>query len=311
MELNSKIYIAGHNGMVGSSIQRLLLSLGYSNIVTRTSNELDLRNQSAVNEFFVQEKPEYVFLAAAKVGGILANTTYPAEFLYDNIMIQSNVIYSSLNSGVKKLINFNSSLVYSSSGTEPKKEGDISLNAINESHSGYAFAKLYGIFLANLINKQYRTRYINIICSNIYGPNDKFDSNHSNVVASLIYKIYFAKKNKIKNLELFGDGSQVRDFIFVDDLSSAAYLVMIENHNFSEINVSTSVGTTILNLSKSIQKIIQFDGTINFGLNQHSGRQYMVLDNNLLKEFNWEPRVQLMEGLKITYDWFVNHLENI
>lgn len=311
MELNSKIYIAGHNGMVGSSIQRLLLSLGYSNIVTRTSNELDLRNQSAVNEFFNSEKPEYVFLAAAKVGGILANSYYPAAHIYDNLMIESNVIHASHKNNVKKLLFLGSSCIYPKHAKQPLKETYLLNGYLGSEHQSYAIAKIAGIQLCNDYRKQYNSDFISLMPCNLYGFGDNFSNNISHVFPALIDRIHHAKVNNDKSVVVWGTGTPLREFLFVDDLAEASLFMMINYSATGHVNIGSGEECSIRELAILISKIIGFEGLIEFDRSKPDGTPRKLLDVQKATNLGWTASVSLEEGIKRTYEWYLLHQEKL
>jgi len=311
MKKDSKIYITGHQGMVGSSIYQVLISKGYKNIVVRTSRELDLRNQADVEYFFEQENPEYVFHAAARVGGVAFNAIYSADILYDNMMIDFNVISSAYKFEVKKLINFNSALIYKDSLPVPYIEKSLNSFEINENHTGYNLSKLSSLSLVRFMNLKHNMNYVNLICSNIYGPNDKYDGQRSNVVAALILKFKKALDDEQNYVDLFGDGSQVRDFIYSEDVAIAAIKIMTSNNiKYSEINVSSSIPTSIRELALMISQKIGFKGEIIFN-SSFPGKNIILLDNSRIKSLGWEQIVSLNEGLSICTESYVRELNKI
>src|SRR6187401_3137043 len=271
MEKDSKIYIAGHRGMVGSAIHRRLKKEGFENFVFRTSDELDLRNQQAVADFFVKEKPCYVFLAAAKVGGILANNTYRAEFLYDNLMIQSNVIENSYRQGVKKLLFLGSSCIYPKLAPQPLKEDYLLTGLLEHTNEPYAIAKIAGIKMCDAYRSQYGCNFISVMPTNLYGPNDNYDLNTSHVLPALMRKFYEAMRDGKKEVEIWGSGSPMREFLHVDDLSDACFFLM---QNYSEagfLNIGTGVDLTIGELAEMIKKISGFTGSLRFDASKPDG----------------------------------------
>src|SRR6187401_164221 len=259
MKKNSKIYIAGHRGMVGSAIARGLSKRGFENIVTRTSSELDLRNQQAVADFFAEEKPDYVFLAAAKVGGILANNTYRAEFLYDNLMIQSNVIENSYRQGVKKLLFLGSSCIYPKMAPQPLKEEYLLCNYLEETNEPYAIAKIAGLKLCENYYRQYGSNFISIMPANLYGPNDNYNLQNSHVLPALIRKFHEAKLNDLSSVEVWGSGNPKREFLHVDDLAEACYFLMMNYNDMQFINAGYGEDVTIRELAMMIQDITGYN----------------------------------------------------
>lgn len=311
MKQNSKIYVAGHNGMVGSSIHRLLLSLGYSNVVTRTSKELDLRNQADVNKFFVMEKPEYVFLAAAKVGGILANSTYPAEFLYDNLMIETNIIHSAYLQGVKKLLFLGSSCIYPKFASQPIKEEALLSGYLEQTNQAYAISKIAGIQLCNDYRKQYGVDFISLMPSNLYGYGDNFTANTSHVLPALIDRIHHAKLKHDKSVVVWGTGTPLREFLFVDDLAQAS-LFMMENYSQTgHVNIGSGEECSIKDLALMISKVIGFNGTIEFDTSKPDGTPRKLLDVKKAKALGWNSSIKLEEGIEKTYQWYLTHQNDL
>ncbi len=309
MDKNSKIYIAGHRGLVGSAIVRKLQSLGYTNLLTRTSRELDLRNQAAVAEFFEQEKPDYVFLAAAKVGGIMANSTYGAEFIYDNIMIQTNIIHNSYKSGVKKLLFLGSSCIYPKFAPQPMKEEYLLTGELEPTNEPYAIAKITGIKMCQAYNRQYGTNYISVMPTNLYGPNDNFDLETSHVLPAMIRKFHEAKLNNSPEVVLWGTGSPKREFLHVDDLADACVFLM-NNYDGTEIvNIGTGEDLTIKELAEMIKDIVGFEGKITWDSSKPDGTPRKLLDVSKLKEAGWFYTVPLKEGIEQTYEWFRNSVK--
>jgi GDP-L-fucose synthase len=304
MGKNSKIYIAGHRGLVGSAIMRKLQTLGYNNIITRTSKDLDLRNQAQVKEFFQQEKPDYVFLAAAKVGGILANNTYPAEFIYDNIMIQSNIIHNSYLVGVKKLLFLGSSCIYPKFAPQPMKEEYLLTGELEPTNEPYAIAKITGIKMTQAYNRQYGTNYISVMPTNLYGPNDNFDLETSHVLPAMIRKFHEAKVKKSSEVILWGTGSPRREFLHVDDLADAVVFLM---NNYSQegiVNIGTGEDLTIKDLAEMIKDIVGYEGKITWDSTKPDGTPRKLLDVSRLKQAGWTYNIPLKEGIQQTYKWF-------
>ena len=298
MEKSSKIYVAGHKGMVGSAIVRKLLAEGYTNLVLRTSSELDLRNQAAVERFFDDEKPEYVFLAAARVGGILANNTYRAEFLYDNLMMESNVIHQSYAHGVKKLLFLGSSCIYPKHAPQPLKEEYLLSGYLEETNEPYAIAKIAGIMLCENYRRQYGCDFISAMPTNLYGPNDSYDLKNSHVIPALIRKFIEAKRNNVPVVEIWGTGSPLREFLHVDDLADACFFLM---NNYSEtefINVGSGIEISIKDLAQLIKNLAGYEGDLIFDASKPDGTLRKLMDGNKLKSRGWKPKVSLIEGLK-------------
>lgn len=310
MNKNSKIYIAG-NGLVGSAILRLLQSQGYNNIITKSHSELDLTNQFQVEYFFKYYQPEYVFLCAAKVGGIQANSLYPANFILDNLLIESNVIKYSYEIGVKKLLFLGSSCIYRNDKKEPIKEEDFLTGELESTNESYAIAKIAGIKMCQSFNKQHNCQYISCMPTNLYGPNDNFDLNNSHVIPGLINKFYLAKIQNKSQVEIWGTGNPLREFLYVDDLADAC-LFLMDNYNSSEIiNVGTGNDLTIKELAYMIKDIIGFKGDIEFDLTKPDGTYRKVLDVSKINNLGWGFKTELEDGLRLTYNWFLNNINNI
>lgn len=305
MHLNDKIYVAGHRGMVGSAIVRRLQQNGYTNIVTRTSSELDLRNQQQVKDFFDAEKPDYVFLAAAKVGGILANNTYRAEFLYDNLMMQSNVIEQSYRNGVKKLLFLGSSCIYPKMAPQPLKEEYLLTGLLEATNEPYAIAKIAGIKMCDAYRDQYGVPYISAMPTNLYGPNDNYDLNSSHVLPALIRKFYEAKINHQPEVVMWGTGSPKREFLHVDDLADACFFLM---KNFDEpgpVNVGVGEDVTILELAQMVQAAIGYEGKITHDLTKPDGTPRKLMDVTKLTNLGWKAKIGLKDGIEQVCNAFV------
>ncbi len=298
MEKNAKIYIAGHRGMVGSAIYRRLQTDGYQNIVFRTSAELDLRNQQAVLNFFENEKPDYVFLAAAKVGGILSNNTYRAEFLYENLMIESNVIHSSHIYGVKKLLFLGSSCIYPKLAEQPLKEESLLTGLLENTNEPYAIAKIAGIKLCDAYRAQYGCNFISAMPTNLYGPNDNYDAQNSHVLPALIRKFFEAKKQEAPEVVLWGTGSPMREFLYVDDLADACLFLMQHFDEPGLINVGVGHDLSILDLALMVQKEIGYTGNITHDLSKPDGTPRKVMNVTKLSKLGWQAKVSLEEGIK-------------
>lgn len=297
MQFSSKVYVAGHNGMVGSSIVRKLKSGGFQNIITRSSKELDLRVQQDVDKFFVLEKPEYVFLAAARVGGIVANNTFRADFLYDNLMIESNVIHQCYRQGVKKLLFLGSSCIYPKMAPQPLKEEYLLSGYLEASNEPYAIAKIAGIKLCENYRRQYGCDFISAMPSNLYGPNDNYDLTNSHVIPALMKKFYDAKVNNSDAVTVWGTGSPRREFLHVDDLAEAC-LFLMQNYSSDEfINVGLGEDLTIKDLAFLIKKIVKFDGQVIFDPGKPDGTPRKLMDTSKLAELGWMPKISLEEGL--------------
>jgi len=304
MEKSSRIYVAGHRGLVGSAIVRKLQSEGYHNLILKTSSELDLRRQQDVEDFFREEKPEYVFLAAAKVGGIQANNVYSAEFIYDNLMIQNNVIHSAYANGVKKLLFLGSSCIYPKYARQPMKEEYLLDGKLEPTNEAYAIAKIAGIKMCEHYNKQYGTNFISAMPTNLYGPNDNFDLETSHVLPALIRKFHEAKTNNKEEVVIWGTGKPKREFLHVDDLADAL-LFLMNNYNGSQfVNVGTGKDITIQELAELIRDVVGFEGKIVNDTSKPDGTPRKLLDVSRLGKLGWEAKISLREGLEMTYQWF-------
>lgn len=305
MEKTAKIYVAGHRGMVGSAIVRELDRQGYKNIVTRTSKELDLRDQRAVFGFFEREKIDYVFLGAAKVGGILANSLYPADFLYDNLMIEMNVIYASFFHHVKKLMFLGSSCIYPKFAPQPIVEKALLTGALEQTNEAYALAKICGLRYCEYLNKQYHTQYISVMPTNLYGKNDNYHPQNSHVLPALIRKFHEAKVNGDKEVVVWGTGKPLREFLYVDDLADACVFLM-NNYTESEtINLGTGKEISIKELAETVKEIVGYQGNIVFDSSKPDGTPRKLLDISKLTSLGWKYKTELREGIKQTYEDFL------
>lgn len=312
MNKDSKIYVAGHRGMVGSAILRKLQKEGYSNIITKTSQELDLRIQKDVDDFFKLEKPEYVFLAAAKVGGILANNTYRAEFIYDNLMIQSNVIHSAYKYGVKKLLFLGSSCIYPKYAPQPMKEEYLLSGYLEPTNEPYAIAKITGIKMCEAYRHQYGCNFISAMPTNLYGPNDNYDLNNSHVLPALIRKFHEAKIYSKKEVIVWGTGNPRREFMHVDDLADACLFLMLNYNDSQFVNVGTGKDISIRELAELIKTIVGYEGNIIFDTTKPDGTPRKLLDLNYMHSLGWHHKIELEEGIKMTYqDFLENQLSKI
>jgi GDP-L-fucose synthase len=309
MNPKSKIYIPGHRGMAGSAIKRNLESKGYHNLITRTHSELDLTNQQAVNEFFEAERPEYIFLAAAKVGGILANSTYPAEFIYENIMIEANVIHAAYNCGVKKLLFLGSSCIYPGLAPQPLKEEYLLTGELEVTNEAYAVAKIAGMRMCKHYNQQYGTNFISVMPTNLYGPNDNYDLETSHVMAALIRKFHEAKINNQPQVVVWGTGAPKREFLYVDDMADACVYLM-ENYDASDIGEFVNIGVgedvTIRELAELIREIVGYEGEIVYDTTKPDGTPQKLLDVSRLRELGWNARISLRDGVRQAYEWYVS-----
>ena len=307
MELNSKIYIAGHRGMVGSAIIRNLNKEGFKNIITRTSLELDLRNQSAVNIFFTKEKPDYVFLAAAKVGGIQANNTFRADFLYDNLMIQANIIHAAAAEKVTKLMFLGSSCIYPKMAPQPLKEEYLLTGALEQTNEPYAIAKIAGIKLCEYYRSQYGCNFISVMPTNLYGIGDNYDLNHSHVLPALLRKMHEAKTNHADAVVVWGTGTPKREFLYADDLAEACTYLM-NNYNEKElINIGTGEDLSIKELAMLIKDIIGFKGALVFDETKPDGTPRKLMDVSKVHSWGWKHKTQLKIGIQLAYQDFLHH----
>lgn len=298
MDKQGKIYIAGHRGMVGSAIKRRLEREGYANFVVRTSKELDLRDQAAVRDFFETEKPDYVFLAAAKVGGIHANNTYKAEFIHDNLVIQSNIIHQSYLNNVKKLAFLGSSCIYPKFAPQPMKEDALLTGALEPTNEPYAIAKIAGIKMCQAYHDQYGCNYISLMPTNLYGPNDNYDLQNAHVLPALIRKFYEAKVEGKPSVEIWGTGSPKREFLHVDDLADASFFLM-QNYDSPEIiNVGTGEDQTIRDLALLIQECIGYKGELKFNTDKPDGTPRKLLDTSKINGLGWKAKIGLEEGVR-------------
>ena len=301
MNLDSKIYVAGHRGMVGSAIVRQLTELGYTNIITADRNKLNLTNQQQVQSFFADEMPEYVFLAAAKVGGIKANDQFRADFIYENLMIEANIIKCAQQFSVKKLIFLGSSCIYPKMSPQPIKEDYLLTGSLEPTNDAYAIAKIAGIKMCQDFNKQYSTNFISVMPTNLYGTNDNYDLNNSHVLPAMIRKFHEAKIEGKDKVEIWGTGSPMREFLYVDDLADACIYLMM-NYNGSEIvNIGTGKDISIKDLAHLVKEIVGFDGDIYFNTDMPDGTPRKLLDVSRLKEIGWEYKTSLKEGIKKAY----------
>lgn len=304
MEFSDKIYVAGHNGMVGSSIVRRLKSLGYHNIVGRSSKELDLRNQQAVSDFFIEEKPNYVFLAAAKVGGIQANNIYRAEFLYDNLMIEANIIDSAYKSGVEKLLFLGSSCIYPKLAPQPMTEDYLLTGELEQTNEPYAIAKIAGIKLCESYRRQYGANFISAMPTNLYGPNDNYNLQNSHVLPALIRKFHEAKKNNLSSVEVWGSGSPKREFLHVNDLAEACVFLMTDYDGEDWLNIGTGEDISIKDLALLIKSIVGFEGELTFDNSKPDGTPRKLMDVSRLHKLGWKHKLELKEGIESVYSEF-------
>lgn len=316
MNKNSRIYIAGHRGLVGSALLRKLRAEGYSRLIVRTRQELDLTQQAEVNAFFDSEKPEHVFLAAARVGGILANNTYPADFIYNNIMIQANVIHAAYRSAVKRLLCLGSSCIYPRDALQPMKEQYLLSGKLEPTNEPYAIAKIAGIKMCQSYNRQYGTHFVSVMPTNLYGPGDNFDLKTSHVLPALIRKFHEAKGSdelrvtsdeKDRFVTIWGTGSPRREFLHVDDLADACLFIMIHYDENEIVNVGVGKDISISELAELVREIVGFKGRIRFDSSKPDGTPRKLLDINKLEAFGWRATISLREGIKQTYGWYVEN----
>lgn len=301
MNKQDKIYIAGHRGMVGSAIWRRLEKEGYTNLIGKTSKELDLRNQQAVADFFAEEKPDYIFLAAAKVGGILANNTYRAEFLYDNLMIQNNVIHQSYVNGVKKLLFLGSSCIYPKHAPQPMKEEHLLTGTLEPTNEPYAIAKIAGIKMCENYRRQYGCKFIAAMPTNLYGPGDNYDLQKSHVIPALIRKFHEAKINGEKSVEILGTGKPLREFMHVDDLADACLFLMSHYNEKEFINVGSGEEISISNLANLIKKVVGFKGYIINDFGKPDGTPRKLMNSEKLNRLGWRAKIDLEKGVNTVY----------
>jgi len=304
MEKNSKIFVAGHRGLVGSAIVKKLKEEGYTNFVLRTKAELDLRDQPAVKKFFSEEKPDYVFLAAAKVGGINWNWTNPGEFIYDNLQIQTNVIDSAYRNGCKKLLFLGSACIYPKVVPQPIKEEYLLTAPLEPTNEGYALAKITGLRMCEYYRRQYGFNAISLMPANLYGPNDNFIPEHGHVIPGIITKLYNAMQNGDKSIECWGDGTPTREFLYVDDLADACYWTMLNYDKAEFINVGSDEELTIKDLAEKLKDAMGFKGEIVWNTDKPNGTPRRKMDNSKLKTLGWSAKISFTEGLKLTIGWY-------
>lgn len=311
MEKSAKIYVAGHNGMVGSAIVRKLVAEGYENIITRSSKELDLRSQQAVADFFAAEKPDYVFLAAAKVGGIIANNVYRADFIYENLSIQNNVIYQSYLNQVKKLMFLGSSCIYPKMAPQPLKEDYLLTGPLEETNEPYAIAKIAGIKMCDAYRAQYGCNFISVMPTNLYGYNDNYHPQNSHVLPAMIRRFHEAKVEGKNEVVIWGSGRPKREFLFADDLAEACYFLMEHYSEPDPINVGIGTDLTIKELAHLIKKIVGFEGEITFDFTKPDGTPRKLMDVTKLHAKGWKHKIELEEGIKLAYQDFLDKAENV
>lgn len=309
MDKHSRIYVAGHTGLVGSAIVRRLQAEGYSNLILKTHDELELRNQDAVNHFFEREKPEYVFVAAATVGGVLANDTQPGRFLYDNLAISMNVIHGAYKFGVKKLLYLGSGCIYPKFAEQPIREETLLTGELEKTNEAYAIAKIAGVKMCEFYNRQYGTDFISCMPCNAYGPGDNFDPEGSHVVPALIRKAHEAKQYHADSIKIWGTGSAIREFIYIDDIASAAVFLMQHYSGNETVNIGTGTEYTIGQLAEIICKVVGFKGEIINDLTKPDGMPRRLLDASKIFALGWKPAVNFAEGIQKTYEDFQAHQE--
>ena len=307
MEKNSKIYVAGHRGMVGSAIVRELQRQGYTNIITRTHAELDLTRQDQVERFFAEEKPEYVFLAAAKVGGIIANSTALADFMYDNMILEMNVIHAAWQNGCKKLEFLGSSCIYPRMAPQPMKESCLLTSELEKTNEAYALAKISGLKYCEYLNKQYGTDFISLMPTNLYGPNDNYHPDHSHVLPALIRRFHEAKEAGQDSVTCWGDGSPLREFLYVDDLANLCVFLMNHYSGDETVNAGTGKELTIKELTEKVAQVVGYTGEIKWDTTKPNGTPRKLLDVSKAKSLGWEAQTTLDEGIRLAYEDFLNN----
>lgn len=307
MNLDAKIYVAGHRGLVGSAIVRNLEAKGYKNIICRTHKELDLTNQEDVRRFFEEEKPEYVFLAAAKVGGIHANNTYPADFIYDNLMIQNNVIKAAHDFEVKKLLFLGSTCIYPKMAPQPIKEEYLLTGSLEETNEAYAVAKIAGLEMCKFFKRQYGDNFISCMPTNLYGPNDNFDLKNSHVLPALIRKFHEAKVNNSEAVEVWGTGTPLREFLYVDDMADACVFLMENYDGEQHVNIGTGEEVSIRELAETVKEVVGFDGELVFNTEMPDGTPRKLTTVDKLHGLGWKHKVSLDKGIRLAYSWFLEN----
>ncbi len=321
MKKVAKIFIAGHRGMVGSAIVRRLQAEGYDNLLLRSRSELDLCNQAAVESFFSKEKPEYVFLAAAKVGGIIANSSYPADFIYENLLIQTNIIHQSYKNSVKRLLFLGSTCIYPKLAPQPMKEEQLMTGSLEPTNDAYAIAKIAGIYQCRSYNRQYATRYLAAMPNNLYGPNDNFDLEKSHVLPALIRKFHEAKQSCAKDVTIWGTGAPFREFLHVDDLAEACLFLMNLNETAYQrllddetapalINVGSGEEVTIRELALLVKEAVGFEGEITFDTTKPDGTPRKLADTSRIHRLGWNHHIELRQGIAAAYQWYQDSLRN-
>ena len=307
MEKNSKIYVAGHRGMVGSAIVRELQRQGYTHIITRTHAELDLTRQDQVERFFAEEKPEYVFLAAAKVGGIIANSTALADFMYDNMILEMNVIHAAWQNGCKKLEFLGSSCIYPRMAPQPMKESCLLTSELEKTNEAYALAKISGLKYCEYLNKQYGTDFISLMPTNLYGPNDNYHPDHSHVLPALIRRFHEAKEAGLDSVTCWGDGSPLREFLYVDDLANLCVFLMNHYSGDETVNAGTGKELTIKELTEKVAQVVGYTGEIKWDTTKPNGTPRKLLDVSKAKSLGWEAQTSLDDGIRLAYEDFLHN----
>lgn len=307
MEKNAKIFVAGHRGMVGSAIVRALEKDGYTNIITRTHTELDLCRQTDVEEFFKQEQPEYIFLVAGKVGGILANSEALADFMYENMMLEMNVIHAAYKNNCKKLLFLGSSCIYPRMAPQPMKEDCLLTSELEKTNEAYALAKISGLKYCEFLNKQYNTTFISGMPTNLYGPNDNYHPTHSHVLPALIRRFHEAKLNNLTSVTCWGTGTPFREFLYVDDLADACLYLMDHYVGDETVNIGTGIELSIKELTETVAKVIGYEGEILWDTTKPDGTPRKLLDVSKLKSIGWEYSIELSEGIALAYDDFLHN----
>ncbi len=306
MKKEGKIYVAGHRGMVGSAIVRCLEAQGYHNIVTRTSKELDLRRQEQVEKFFAEEKPDYVFLAAAKVGGIMANDLHPADFMYDNMILEMNVIKAAYDNQVKKLMFLGSSCIYPRMAPQPMPESCLLTSSLEQTNEAYALAKISGLKYCEYLNRQYHTDYISVMPTNLYGPNDNYHPEHSHVLPALIRRFHEAKEAGAPSVTIWGTGTPLREFLYVDDLADACVFLMNTYSGNETVNLGTGKELTIKELAETVKRVVGYEGDIEFDTSKPDGTPRKLLDVSKLEKLGWKYKTELEDGIRLSYDDFLH-----
>jgi GDP-L-fucose synthase len=309
-DTDAKVYVAGHRGMVGSAIVRALEAAGFNNIVTRTSAELDLRSQAQVQDFFQAEKPDYVFLAAARVGGILANDTYPADFIYDNLVIETNVIHSAHLAKVRKLLFLGSTCIYPKLAPQPLKEEYLLTGPLEPTNEWYAVAKIAGIKLCQAYRRQHGDDFISAMPTNLYGPGDNFDLEKSHVVPAMLRKMHEAKLNQEQSVTLWGTGTPLREFLHVDDLADALLFLMEHYSGEQHVNVGVGEDLTIRELAETVQKVVGYEGELVFDTSKPDGTPRKLVDTTKINGMGWQAKIGMNDGLQQAYQWFIQHQDS-